>query len=236
MKCRRVENLISLYVENDLAARLSERVSSHLEWCGRCNWLLDEYKESQSWLHSGTGPELDEAELNAFKADVLRSVAQNATKTSPVANLIQHWTRRQLFAFSVAILLFAGMFVLYVYQTRKNVKVAQPQNAVSSPESKPVPDSSPGLAVKVGANSAEKASVKKPKRHSFGKARRNVSLARHRFEASPAVDPARFSFESENSNRASGMLRIEFQTSDPNIRIIWFAPKDTNPSQKPATD
>src|SRR5262245_56654081 len=33
------------------------------------------------------------------------------------------------------------------------------------------------------------------------------------------------------------MLRIEIQTSDPNIRIIWFAPKENDFHQsKPATD
>jgi hypothetical protein len=33
------------------------------------------------------------------------------------------------------------------------------------------------------------------------------------------------------------MTRIEIQTSDPTIRIIWFAPKETESHQnKPATD
>ena len=235
MKCRRVENLIPLYVENDLAASLSERVSLHLEWCGRCNWLLDEYKESQNWLHSGAGPELDEAELNAFKAGVLRSVAQNTTKAPAVANLIQHWTRRQLFAFFIAILFVSGMVLLYVYQTRENVKIAPPQKAVLSPEPEPAPAPAPGLAGEVEPKSVEQAFVNKRKRPAI-KARRNALLAKHRFEANPGGDPAQFSFESEKANRASGMLRIEFQTSDPNIRIIWFAPKETNSSQKPATD
>jgi hypothetical protein len=37
--------------------------------------------------------------------------------------------------------------------------------------------------------------------------------------------------------RSREMLRIEIQTGDPSIRIIWFAPKETDlhPS-KPATD
>jgi hypothetical protein len=48
---------------------------------------------------------------------------------------------------------------------------------------------------------------------------------------------------SETGSRNDGevdsrpMLRIEFQTSDPNIRIIWFAPSQTDSHQtKPATE
>jgi hypothetical protein len=39
------------------------------------------------------------------------------------------------------------------------------------------------------------------------------------------------------ANRSREMLRIEIQTGDPSIRIIWFAPRETDLHQsKPATD
>ena len=69
MKCRRVEKLIPLYVERDLESGIADRISSHLDWCGRCNWLADEYRESQTWLRSSPAPEFDEAALNGFKAE-----------------------------------------------------------------------------------------------------------------------------------------------------------------------
>ncbi len=41
----------------------------------------------------------------------------------------------------------------------------------------------------------------------------------------------------DNANGSQDMLRIEIQTGDPSIRIIWFAPRETDSHQnKPATD
>jgi len=40
-----------------------------------------------------------------------------------------------------------------------------------------------------------------------------------------------------DKGRQPEMLRIEIQTSDPSIRIIWFAPKETDSQQsRPVTD
>jgi len=89
MNCRRVEKLIPLYVEGDLASGIADRLASHLEWCGRCNWLADEYKESQSWLRSSEPPEFDEAALNGLKAGVLRQIAETSARPSLLPSLVQ---------------------------------------------------------------------------------------------------------------------------------------------------
>ena len=40
-----------------------------------------------------------------------------------------------------------------------------------------------------------------------------------------------------SSNDSPGMLRIEIQTGDPNIRIIWFAPKEVeSPNESPKSN
>src|SRR5258708_31589948 len=124
MNCRRVEKLIPLYVEGDLESHSSERIASHLEWCGRCNWLADEYIQSQSWLRSSEAHEFDEAFLPSFKRDVLKSVSH--TRPSPLASMLgsllgpwkQRWNRRQVFALGALLVIICGVLVLYLYQTR----------------------------------------------------------------------------------------------------------------------
>jgi hypothetical protein len=102
MNCRRVEKLIPLYVEGDLAPGIADRLTSHLDWCGRCNWLADEYKESQSWLRTSQSPEFDEAFLDNLKAGVLSRIDETSARPSLLASLMQQWSRRQILALSAA--------------------------------------------------------------------------------------------------------------------------------------
>jgi putative zinc finger protein len=246
MNCRRCEHLMPLYVEGDLKSGLADQVSEHLDWCGKCNWLFDEYKESQSWLRSPSAPEFGDAELSALKAGILKRVAETTTRPSLFANLMQHWDRRQVFALSTAALIIAGVVLLYVFQTRVKIVVPIPQQGESRPNEGPKQPGESALA-----DDTERASGpgvnkrhRQPKRRYIKAGRSEPALARRVVE--PNGSEARSAAETtrvptvDSSARFAGapaVLRIEIQTSDPNIRIIWFAPKETDSHQaKPATD
>ncbi len=119
MNCRRVEKLIPLYVEGDLAPGIADRLTSHLDWCGRCNWLADEYRESQGWLRTSEPPEFDEALLDNLKAGVLSRIEETSARPSLLASLVQQWSRRQVLALSAALLIIFGALVFYIYQSLK---------------------------------------------------------------------------------------------------------------------
>src|SRR5262249_27386017 len=89
---------------------------------GQCNWLADEYKESQIWLHTNEAPEFDQAFLDNFKSGVMRRLEETAARPSLLASIAQHWSRRQMLAMSAAMIIAIGMVVLYIYQTRVDVK------------------------------------------------------------------------------------------------------------------
>ena len=239
MNCRRVEKLIPLYVEGDLVSRSSDRVASHLESCGRCNWLADEYRESQSWLRSSGTPEFDEAFLGGFKAGVLGRIAQANSKPSLLASLMQKWSRRQVFALSAATLIVVGVVVFYIYKATTNEKRSVIEATTQMPEGDTVSPIEPrqprdtGMAPEAGLKESRRA-----KNRGAIKARAAVPLipvqafeplqptqARAGEGSGPGVvDP---SIERPGGgDNSSQMLRIEIQTSDPNIRIIWFAPKE----------
>jgi len=244
MNCRRVEKLIPLYVEGDLASGLADRITSHIEWCGRCNFLADEYRESQDWLHQCEPPMFEEAALTNMKVEVLKQIESTSEGTSLLASLIQHWGRRQILALSTAVLLVLGMVMVYVYQARGTVSRPAPELVRIPPGEEPsAPENEPRL---VGG--PEKASEARL-------ARRHRAPRRHSIVRSSYVDPmiaesAVAPVEPHGGTEAGDVLpehhrnagspatlRIEIQTSDPNIRIIWFAPKETDSHQtKPVTD
>src|SRR5215216_1883021 len=103
MTCRRIEKLIPLYVEGDLNTELTEQVRSHAKSCANCNGLVAEYKESQRWLRSFEPPHFDDALLDDLKLGVLEKINGEETHASFLNRLAQHWTRRLVFAASVAL-------------------------------------------------------------------------------------------------------------------------------------
>lgn len=234
MKCRRIEKLIPLYVEGDLASGIAARIASHLELCGKCNWLADEYKESQSWLCSSDQPVFDEAELRSLKAGVLRQIAETGAKPSRFANLIQHWSRRQVLALSAAMLIVFGAVVFYIYQAGLRAKPLVDESATVTPENN---GSTPQQATtdQATADKSPRAVVSKTRGSTARPAgkRRHASPETLEQELQPLVSQANPPEQSgTGSMRAGGsddlpeMLRIDIQTGDPNIRIIWFAPKE----------
>jgi hypothetical protein len=245
MNCRRVEKLIPLYVEGDLESHSRERIASHLEWCGRCNWLADEFRESQSWLRATHPPELDEAFLGSFKADALKLIAETNAKPSLLASLIQQWSRRQVFALAGAMLIIVALVVFYVYQagTSRGLHVAEttettetPENNVTLPaDSQPAPHRTRDtkLAAGAGLKTSQRSTLHRSVNPRAGRralytetieSRVSTQISRLGRSGSgsvaPPVEP------SGSGDDSPPMLRIEMQTSDPNIRIIWFAPKE----------
>jgi hypothetical protein len=239
MNCRRVGKLIPLYVEGDLASEAADRLAAHLEWCGRCNFLADEYKESQSWLRSSEAPLFDEATLNGLKAGVLRRIAESNAKPSFLASLIQQWGRRQSLALSAAMLIIVGVVVFYIHRVSTNVKqvaieaVKQPPDEKNQTPNEPRPAPNPETAPGAGLSGRRNRQVQAKNRMRTESAiviKQNIAppvLSQANTKEHPE-DPAAKSSDPFTglADDSRDMLRIEIQTSDPNIRIIWFAPKE----------
>ena len=240
MNCRRVEKLIPLYVEGDLASSIADRLASHLDWCGRCNWLADEYKESQSWLRTNEPPEFDEAFLDTLKNGVLRRIEETAASPSLLASFVQQWTRRQILALSAALLLIFGVLVFYVYQRKMSVNQQVFVTSKQTPEEeKPTPNE-PLKAKDTGTAPGVIFSKHHHHRSPANSSARDANPIITKQEGERPLVSQR-SRVPESGAAVSGepagglqgshddlpeMLRIEIQTGDPNIRIIWFAPKE----------
>jgi len=231
MNCRRVEKLIPLYVEGDLASGLAQRLTSHLEWCGRCNWLADDYRESQTWLRANEPPVYDEAFLDNFKSGILQRIEQAGARPSLLASFLHQWSRRQVLALSAALLIIFGALVFYIYRVKLRDTSAPREmivqrDEVAPPSNKRQQATNAGMAA--GAGWSEDGRRKRDIKV------RNVSpTVKGKQADAPLVSKKSRPEESwsVSDEPSTGldlpeMLRIEIQTADPNIRIIWFAPKE----------
>ncbi|MEK6321751.1 MAG: zf-HC2 domain-containing protein [Acidobacteriota bacterium] len=246
MNCRRIQKLIPLHVEGDLRSSTADRVASHLEWCGRCNWLADEYKESQSWLRSSQPPEFNEAMLYDLRRGVLKRVAESGARPSLFASLAHQWSRRQILVLSATFFIVLGVVALYFYHARMKVNPDVISEFVKEPPHEaPKTFNGPPPATVTGASKRQRASSS---RRNFGPRGAHSAIIERAFRK-PLVSQTSGMTEAataltdqkdeppDTANGSREMLRIEIQTSDPSIRIIWFAPKQTDLQQsKPATD
>lgn len=242
MNCRRIEELIPLYVGGDVDRRLSGEVQSHLKTCGGCAELAAEYEAGRNWL-SGAPPEFDEALLADVKRGVMKEL-ENAKRQTGLFELMSEAIARALVRPAVAAgLLLAVLSALTLWFYAEKNGSTPPTQAVV-PEERVAPervardsdgDPAPGAkeqpqgisvnhqprAVNVSSNRRRR-SIGVTTEQAMTTEQAITKIAEPKNEA-PA--PSAFAVDSD------GMLRIEIQTVDPNIRIIWFAPREIDNQQ-----
>lgn len=252
MNCRRIEKLIPLYVEGDLEERQEQFVSSHLTGCKECRRLEAEYLDSQRALRRHEPPDFDEAFFDSIRRGTLLEIKKAQSRPPFFRIVIEN--RKPAFA-ALALLIFLGVIALYV--SRQDAGVAPPQEmAVGNKERDDdlSPEKSPENQKEVTPPDVVKDEPadesNRPRRRRTPHRNQAIPEAelRELIAAQPdvmtepdfiteglnAFDPDEFT-ETESATlkeitTPENTLRIEIQTSDPNIRIIWFAPKKADPN------
>lgn len=237
MNCRRVEELIPLYAGGDIDRRVTGEVQRHLEKCSACAELAAEFEASGNWL-AGATPELDEAVLANMKRGVMKEL--QTVKSRPgwfelMRETIAGTLLRPAVAAALLLILF-GALTFLVFVGRKAYTL--PTEAKGPPDQLVAPEqlateqddgNSPSVKPKerrTGNDHHPRAirlsNSQPPKPRDAGSEPVTTQVANSSHEAqSPSllpVDPGR-------------MLRIEIQTGDPSIRIIWFAPEEVDSQQ-----
>lgn len=241
MNCTRAEQLISLHTGGDLQPLEAESLRQHVEACAQCREIAEEFAASQAWLSEFAVPSFDEAVFADLRASVLREIKQ--TESAGEGGrwfewLLPKWNPQLAFVAMILLLLGAAL-VIYRYQLpSKQVNIA---DGPRSPKPLMTPSPSPPVEREqfVTENQTRPRSPKPiPQRvHSDT----NHPVVAVKSPSTPTV--AEKPLESAPTNSIGmviaqavperEMLRIEMQTSDPNIRIIWFAPKpDNSPTDK----
>jgi hypothetical protein len=235
MTCNRIEEWIPLYVEGDLGEPQASQLQAHAQTCEACGALLAQYESSQAWLRAEATPVFDEAFVDTVRAGVMREITAIRLRR-PFVERLRDWIapRRVVLASAALMLIFIALAAfIYLSRSRVNHQDAVAQHTPAPPverESKGTP--APTIDKdKVGLPPKRRTpyrAVQTLAKHAPRNSRRvrvtpASALAQARLVTPPVAPIEGRDAPSQTDER----LRIEIQTADPTIRIIWFAPKPT---------
>jgi putative zinc finger protein len=245
MNCSSAESLLPLYARVDLDQSTQSEVAAHLESCAHCRQLADEYKNIQSWIRLHEPPEFSEEFFAGIRQNVWREIAQGAVETSTwntwLRKLFAPTLPKTTFAAATAALLVIAFGIGFlVFREKGNhpeltarVETAQPGpqkastvnagTARAEDKSKTVPEVKTGSRIAFNGSSVSNG---KRVRRTIPRTPAATTLpTQETIAAVTESTSGSSSARSVDSGLSDGQapLRVELQTQDPNIRIIWFA-------------
>jgi hypothetical protein len=227
MNCQQIDELLPLYAGHDLDEKRARLVSEHVQICVACARVAAEYRETvELTQHFAPSVFAD----NVY-ASVRRQVMQQI-EDEPTARLLPQlfggWFRPQMaWAVTGALIIAFGFFAFYLIV---NWGADVPRLAEIHPTVTALPTSNatPPQINRAGAGTP--AEDKRKGNRSFenrsplasAKARNSLPAAA---ASSPKLrDPEAMNIlPAEDAGGGKSPLRVEIQTKDPNIRIIWFS-------------
>jgi anti-sigma factor RsiW len=212
MSCKRIQKLVPLYVEGDLPRRKMERVRGHVATCLPCRAQLEGFRASQRWLHAAPTPEVTGADLDQLRRVVWRRIAAEPRRSALWVRVERAWASLRVFAAQPAAAA-AAVFVVVL----GSVALSRVGGFGASPG---VHGETSGLVADDHFLApAEEAIVDEE----------DVTPLLAQASADE-IDGAETGRESDETSAADNDLRIEIQTRDPNVRIIWFSPQQEQPA------
>ncbi len=248
MNCKKFTQLIPLFVEADLETAERQCVTAHLASCDLCSDAVKEFQASQSLLHTFTAPKFDEDIFVQMRSSVLNKIA------SPQISNVSHpfWNWKTAFAASLATIILLSGIAINRHSSNENY-IAQASNLgeakannFSSSSSKNMANNSSNLKQipkpRSGRNLIAQGEASVSKRNPGNVIENHPSPERatdeqmiaasiaHSDQAANILPQAENTTamtipNSEKSIAEPEMLRMEIQTADPNIKIIWLMPQ-----------
>lgn len=251
MLCTHAEKLIPLFAGDDLPAREADALRRHLESCANCRRLAAEFEESRDWLRGCAAPQFDEATLDGMRDSVLRDIGRIENRSRWLQWIVPGWNLQFMAAMSMLLLI--AFVAAYAYRGRtrpvpdkKDVVIINPSHGQTDsiggaqrnnegfktdPSPVPVQRSLRKRAPRIIENPSVKP-VQSPDQMMA-----HTPLSQPPINIEPAFGQPGGDVAKNDAMFNREMTRIEFQTANPNIRIIWLTPKDSNSfSTRPNTN
>jgi len=234
MNCNRVEELLPLYVGHDLEEERTRLVTAHVHSCTECTRSAREYRETNQLLQQFGPPQFSEETYLAVRNGVLREIERQSNATTLLKFVSRLFQPRLMWAVSTAVLLAVCLFAYYFIANRTNEQRFEQANGASQPDKFKDLGTASGKDLKpalTGTADARPALGTGSRKSRFTQ---TVWHSRRAGEA-PAVlvreatcSPIEPTSPTRNSSLPSDKtLRLEIQTTDRNIRIIWFSHPST---------
>ena len=252
MNCKQVEELLPLYISRDLEKESEKLVTRHVQSCGECTRSAEEYREAQQLLQYFEPPPFSEGVYSGIRQRVLREIdreSSSPTVRDLVASLFRPRVRWAVAtALVLAFSLVAFYFIANRNETRQGAVIPRAIDKLTGDQqSGPLSGGSEIAAAPTAGEKPHKDSTMAPPRqanppHQPEGQKRRATDANRRFvpvntaatpsitiAASPKsgdlVDPNAAPIHDQVNPEKT--LRVEMQTKDRNIRIIWFSPQRT---------
>jgi anti-sigma factor RsiW len=226
MNCKNVEPLLSLYVGGDLDQEQWRAVGAHLQDCAECTRVVAEYAAASQLLQRYEPPFFSDEIYAGIRRQVLNDLEQKSrgsARSNIFSALFSILVQPRLRWITAALLLATSLTALYLSrnpapqsQNDREVAVATPAPAPGGSKTDVRSRSSneaAGLSSRSSKDEAPVAIRRGPiKRRANGVVANNLAgeLAQvPRVNSQPSSAPA--------------PVRLEMQTSDRNIRIIWLS-------------
>lgn len=262
MNCKRAAEFLPLYAAGDLEAARAREVASHIIACGDCRRLAEEFRESRALLvEAFETPEFGAEFYSGIRSSVLEKISRDREPSTPsfVAAL---FGRRLAYATTFAVALIALALALQhfrnsVRETPQELAHGRQNTNAPKQDRQRESEASPQLNAKKNEPTPKltyTATIprREPTRRDAPERRRDPiptpamrdnesamiaqvspSSINDAHEASESASPANVLVPS-TATAAPEVSRIEIQTADPNIRIIWLAPQKSeapNPNE-----
>jgi hypothetical protein len=235
MNCKQIDELLPLYAGRDLDEKRARLVSEHIEICTACARVADEYRETVELAQHFAPPAFTDIAYARVRRQVMQQI-ENETTAPLVPQMFGSWFRpRMAWAVASGLIIVFG-FALYlivkrpgdVRQVAENHPVETEQTELTATPPKTNRES-PGIAQKPAGD-------KRSRRNSVNRsplvAAKAPGSSSQPAEIFPKLrDPeAANSLPADDATSGKAPLRVEMQTKDPNIRIIWFSQPHTKPA------
>ena len=245
MNCKNVEPLLSLYVGRDLDEEHSRLVAAHLQSCTTCTLAADEYACAGQLLQEYEPPFFSDEIYAGIREQVLNKIEREShapARSGIFSQLFLALVQPRMRWVTAALLLAISVTVLYVSRNpfrqlpndqQVAVRTGEPNQAGSRADVR-----SENSKASAGSSSFSNKGMATTRRSITGKREVNlgvVAIKRSRELAKTMkVDSAtndrvdqRVVGVSQPSS-APAPLRVEMQTTDRNIRIIWLSGQRPN--------
>lgn len=243
MNCKSVEPLLSLYVGRDLEEKRSRSIAAHLQSCTACALVADEYAGASQMLQAYEPPIFSDEIYAGIRGQVLNEIGRESH--APVwprifSQLFLALAQPRMRWITAALLLAVSLTVLYLSRSRLHQRPNDQQVAVGTAEPNQAARRA-DVRSENGTESAGSSSLSNKRHDGRATTRRPIAVRRkvnvgvvdtnlsRRLDETAKVDALTYDpvirrdVDVSQPSSAPAPLRVEMQTGNRNIRIIWLS-------------
>jgi hypothetical protein len=230
MNCKSVQELLPLYVSRDLGEDRAQLITAHVHACAACAASAAEYHDTRDLLQEFAPPAFSDAVYSGIRERVWREIEREAeSRPAPFTQLFAGIFRPRIrWAMVSALILAVALVAFYFIANRGN---DQRQIAGSQPLVSPQKPAAPAPASPENVATIQRIHRPQNRKRIVLAADRAPVMAENRnrqpLGSSEAAWDSNKLAEPGAVQSSEKVFRLEMQTKDPNIRIIWLTPPRT---------